>query len=60
MKDVNASRLAAVLGTLLIVLAVILKIGGASPVDMVLTNVRLISILVIANTCFLVAILYKK
>jgi len=59
-NNLNLSRLAAVLGSLLIILAIIMKIAGASPVDIVLTNVRLISLLVIANTCFLIAILYKK
>ncbi|MBM3251867.1 MAG: hypothetical protein FJZ11_03700 [Candidatus Omnitrophica bacterium] len=60
MPKIDVSKIAAILGLLLVLMAIIMKIGGASPVDVGLTNVRLISLLVIANTCFLVAILLKK
>ena len=56
---VNKSKLLTIIGILLIVLAVVLKLGGAW---LVIGNreIRLISVLVVANSCFLLALLFKK
>ena len=56
---VNASKMFAVLGFLLILLAILLKLGNA-PLVVGMMSVRLISLLVVANTSFILAILFKK
>jgi len=56
---VNVSKMFAVLGFLLILFAIFLKLGNA-PLAVGTMSVRLISILVLANTSLILAILFKK
>lgn len=53
------SRLFLVIGCLLVLLAVILRISSI-PVIIVARPIRLVSLLVLANTSLLLAILFKK
>jgi hypothetical protein len=43
-----------------VLLAIILKLWGTAPVNIGTKSIRLVSVLVLANTCFLIAILFKK
>lgn len=56
---VNVSKMFAVLGFLLILFAILLKLGNA-PLMVGTLSVRLISLLVLANTSLILAILLKK
>jgi len=56
---VNVSKMFAVLGFLLILFAILLKLGNA-PLAVGTISVRLVSLLVVANTSFILAILSKK
>lgn len=58
MKALDLAKLLATLGILLVFLAVVLKFNGAY-CYIGFTSVRLVSILVLANSCFLLAILYE-
>jgi len=56
---VNVSKMFAVLGFLLILFAILLKLGNV-PLAVGTMSVRLVSLLVVANTSFILAILLKK
>ncbi len=56
---VNVSKMFAVLGFLLILFAILLKLGNA-PLMVGTLSVRPISLLVLANTSLILAILLKK
>ena len=56
----NLSKLSAALGLLLLLMTIILRVWGISPVDIGIANVRHLSLLVLANTFILIAILFRK
>ncbi len=56
---VNVSKMLTVLGFLLIVFAILLKLENV-PLVVGTMHVNLISLLVVANTSFILAILLKK
>jgi len=56
---VNVSKMLTVLGFLLILFAILLKLGNV-PFAIGTMSIRLVSLLVVANTSFILAILSKK
>ena len=56
---INVSKILMITGLLIVFLSVILKLGNARCM-IGFIDIRLISLLVVANTCLLLAILLKK
>jgi len=56
---INISKMLTVLGLLLVLFAILLKLADV-PLLVGTMNIRLISLLVVANTLFILAILFKK
>lgn len=56
---VNVPKMLTILGFLLILFAILLKLGNV-PLAVGTMSAKLVSLLVIANTSFILAILFKK